>query len=241
MKKTIFILMLGALISFSCKTPNIAIGKQLKENTSVFEVSGRQGWQFNQVINYGEYTTSKIKRGWSLGYDIPFIIRFQGAKEKLSFQQNTPLSTVADVMCIGKFKNKELPVLNDFFAIELEYEDYFAGTIKNEKLNWDFIIYEPDGNTLNDVTSGKIVNQNNNNEQIYIKAVKKIEGQANWVNIDVNGFEFIKNNESIAAVSLLNNGRVWLRNDLSDDVKLVLSSVMTSLMVRHSMSESLNE
>lgn len=239
--KVILIAFVGSLLVSSCKTPNIAVSNQLKENTDVYEVKGRQGWQFNQVIRFGEYNTSKIKRGWSLGYDFPFAIRFQGAKEKLSYQQNTPFGKSADVFCIGKFKNTEIPILGDFFGISLQYEDYFAGSVKNNHLNWDFVIYEPDGNSLNNVTTGEIVNQSNKSEKITIKAVKKIEGQSNWVKIDVNGFEFIQNGKAIGAVSLLNNGRVWLSKDLSEDKKLLLTSVMSGLMVRHNMSEGLNE
>ena len=238
--KQVLQLMILVLI-VSCKTPDLVLSESLKENTSVFEVKGRQGWQFNQVLKYGDYSTSKIKRGWNLGYDFLFAIHFQGAKEKLNYTQKTPSGVEAQVFFIGKFRNVEIPLLDDFFAITLKYEDYFAGSIKNENLNWDFIIYEPDGNTLNDITSGEIVNQNNKAEKIIIKAVKKVEGQANWVNIDVNGYEFFLSGKAIGATSLLNNGRVWINNNVSDEVKLVLSSAMTGLMVRHSQSESLNE
>lgn len=229
------------ILMMSCKTPNLIVSKELQENVSVYEVTGRQGWQFNQVITYGDYTTSKVKRGWELGYNFPFVVHFQGAKEKLNYLQSTPFNNQAKVFCIGKFKNVEIPLIDDFFALTLEYEDYFAGSVKNETLNWNFILYNPDGNSLDNITTGKIINQQNKEEQIIIKAVKKIEGQANWINIDVNGFEFYKNKKAIAAVSLLNKGRVWLSDSMDKDTRLVVSSVITGLMVRHSQSESLNE
>ena len=88
---------------------------------------------------------------------------------------------------------------------------------------------------------GHIVDHSNKGEKITIRAVKKIKGQANWINIDVHGYEFVQSGRAIGAVSLLNNGRVWMNNEITDDTKLVLSSVMTGLLVRHSLSESLNE
>lgn len=48
---------------FSCKTPNIVVSNSLKTDTSIYEVHGRQGWQFNQVIKYGNFKTSKVQRG----------------------------------------------------------------------------------------------------------------------------------------------------------------------------------
>lgn len=249
MKKVIFMALLGALTMVACKTPNIAISKQLEENTSVYDVKGRQGWQFNQVINYGEYTTSKIKRGWSLGYDFPFAVRFQKAKEKLSYKQHTPFGTSADVLCIGQFKNTEIPILGNFFGISLDYEDYFAGSVKNSFLNWDFVVYNPDNNNVfkqneKAKTSGEIINSDNKEERIIIKPVHKVEGQfypKGTEGFNLYGFEFFENGKSIGAVSLVNNGRVWINNDISKDKKLVLSSVMTGLMVRHSMSEGFND
>ena len=229
------------LLIVSCKTPDLILSENLHQNTSVYEVKGRQGWQFNQTIEYGDYTTSKIKRGWSLGYNFPFAISFKGAKEKLSYSQSIPSGISAEVLCIGKFRNTEIPFLDDFFAITLKYEDYFAGSLKNEDINWNFIVYEPDGNSLQDITYGHIVDHSNKGEKITIRAVKKIKGQANWINIDVHGYEFVQSGRAIGAVSLLNNGRVWMNNEITDDTKLVLSSVMTGLLVRHSLSESLNE
>lgn len=242
MKTLIKVILYTLFLSIlSCKTPNILLSKNLKDDTSVYEIKGRQGWQFNQVLEYGKYYTSKIKRGWSLGYDFPFVVHFQGAKEKLNFKQSTPYGESAIVSCVGKFKNIEIPLLKDYFGLELDYQDYFAGSIKNKKLNWDFIIYNPDGNSIKDITSGMLINQNNKSEKIIIKAVKEIEGQANWINIDVNGYEFIYKDTSIGAISLLNNGRIWISNKIDNNTKLTLSSVMSSLAVRHSMSENLNE
>ncbi len=229
------------IVVFSCKTPDLVLSENLNQNTTVYDVKGRQGWHFNQTIRYGGYTTSKVKRGWNLGYNFPFAISFKGAKEKLNYTQSIPSGKSANVLCIGKFSATEIPLINDFFAITLKREDYFAGSIKNETINWDFIVYEPDGNSLEGITSGLIVNQNNKAEKITIRAVKKIKGQANWINIDVNGYEFIQNDKAIGATSLLNSGRVWISNDINDEIRLVLSSVMTGLIVRHSQSESLNE
>ena len=226
---------LSGILLVSCETPNIPVSQSLMHDASIYEVSGRQGLQINQIIKYGTFESSKVRRGWTHRYEIPFVLRFEGASEKLSFTQYIPADDSADVISIGRFKNIELPLLDDFFGIPLQYKDYFAGSIVNEHLNWNFIIYEPDGRSISDTTRGEIVNQYDMSESIQIRAIKEIEGQANWIQIDAYGFEFFKSGKSIGAVSLLNNGRVWIANDLDSKTKLIISSVMTGLLVRHSL------
>lgn len=239
-KKVSIIFALIALVTISCKSPNLVLSPNLSNETSVYEVKGRQGWQFNQVITYGDYTTSKVKRGWTSTYNVPFIVNFQGAKEKLSFTQYTPQGKSAEVFCVSKFKSSEIRLLNDFFSIPLEYENNFAGTIAADGINWDFIIYEPNADTFQDITYGDILNHNTN-EIIEIRGVKKVEGQANFMAAKVWGFEFFMNGKSIGAVSLINNGRVWLKNDLNEEIQLVLSSVITGLIVRHDVTEAIED
>ncbi|UTW67251.1 hypothetical protein KFE94_03805 [bacterium SCSIO 12643] len=225
----------------SCTTPNIVVSENLKTNTSVMDAKGRQGLQFNQVITFGDYNTSKVKRGWTLGYDISFVTRFKGAKEKLNFIQFTPEKR-AYVLAVGKFKSTELELLNGFLSYAFQYENYFAGSIIPSDTPsdvWEFIIHNPEGGTLGDFECGIAKDKNGN--EILIKGVREIEKQANWVKLDNFGFEFIYKDQAIGAVSTLNNGRVWIKNDISEELKLVLSCMSSSLLVRHSMQESVSD
>jgi len=225
----------------SCTTPNIIVSDNLKTNTTVMDAKGRQGLQFNQVITFGDYSTSKVKRGWTAGYDVSFVTRFKGAKEKLNFIQFTPEKR-AYVLAVGKFKSTELELLNGFLSYAFQYENYFAGSIiPSETPNdiWEFIIHNPEGGTSGDFECGLAKDKNGN--EIRIRGVRKIEKQTNWVKLDNFGFEFIYKDQAIGAVSTINNGRVWIKNDINDDLKLVLSSMSSSLLVRHSMQESVSD
>jgi len=233
---TITLFLLG-----SCKSPNLIFSGNLQDNTTVMNAKGRQGWQFNQVISFGDYTTSKIKRGWTKGGTWDFVLKFQKAEQKLSFTQNTPFGKSAEVLAVGRFKNAELPLFKDFLSFSLKYENTFVGTVipdDDESNNWDFIIHNPESGLPKDADCG-IIKDNNGNE-IVIRGVKKVQGQLNWMQLDNYGFEFIRNGQSIGAVSTINNGRVWLKNDIDDNTKLVLASIASSLLVRHSMQESVS-
>lgn len=235
MKNLILFLFIGILFA-ACSTPNIVVDESLKNNTSVMEAKGRQGWQINQVIKYGDYTTSKVKRGWTSVREINFIARFRKAKQKLSFMQNTPDGLQADVLAVSSFEATEISLLNGFLTYAPQYEDVFAGTILTEEKEWEFIIHNPEGSLPQDADCGVIRDTKGN--EILIRGVKKVEGQANWVQLDNFGFEFIRNGQSIGAVSTINNGRVWMKDNLRPELKLVLSSISSSLLLRHSMQES---
>lgn len=55
---------------------------------------------------------------------------------------------------------------------------------------------------------------------------------------DVYGYEFQLNGKVIGTVSTINNGKVWLKKDLPDDLKLVLASVSSGLMLRNNVEEN---
>lgn len=46
------------------------------------------------------------------------------------------------------------------------------------------------------------------------------------------GFEMVQNGKSIGAVSVINNGKVWVDKNLSADMKLVVASIASALMTK---------
>ena len=234
MKKT---LLLVSILSFivSC-TPDLVLNNDLKEKTEVMQVKGKQGFRIKQVISYGEFETSKVKRSWTTSYNIPLIVTFKGAKQKLSYLQVDGKRNVAEVFGASVYSEKEIGWLSEYFKIQLDYKSYYTGTIALDKgtNNWDYIIFNPNTAHWNNVTRGFA---RNGSEEIEIKGVKKLKGQASFMNLDVYGYEFIKNGRSIGAVSIVNNGRVWMRTDLDDETRLVLASLSSGLMLRDNIEE----
>ena len=239
MRKPITVIILFIIGLTSCKTPAIVVSDELKSNAAPMDVKGRQGFQFNQVITYGDFSTSKIKRGWTNSADIRFITHFSRAEEKLNFTQNAPDNRHAEVFAVGKFKSNEIELLNGFMSYSLAYDNSFAGTIipaDKETSSWEFIIHNPEASLPRDADCGAA--RDNHGNEILITGVKKLENQNSWFQMDNFGFEFLHNGHSIGAVSVMNSGKVWIRNDIPSELKLVVSSISTSLLVRHSMQES---
>jgi hypothetical protein len=231
MKPSIIIALLALTSLIACKTAEIPLDPALK--AEAMPVKGRNGWQIGQVIAYGDYTTDKVRRGWTKGYDIPFIVRFQGAKEKLSFTQFGPSGKQAEVACISKFKSTEIQLVNDFFGIPLKYENFFAGNIALDggRSNWDFIIHNPNGDFMREEASAGFAQ--NGSKRIEIQAIRGLEGQPNWMKeLTVYGHEFRLDGKVVGAVSTMNKGKVWIEQSLDAETKTVVAAIATGLLLR---------
>lgn len=237
--KRISLLPLIVILYFftACKPAQMMVSDQFSTQATVMEVEGRQGFRIKQVIRFGEYATSKIKRGWTVSYDIPFVVRFRGAKEKLSYSIGNSANQKLSVFCSSKFKEKEVGLLNDFFSLSVDYQNTFAGSIvRNEQEEvGSFIVYDPNGGGIENTTRGIL---NFKKKKIEIVGVRQLAGQkATWLNTEVYGYEFQENGKTIGAVSIINKGRVWMLPQLESELKLALAAVSTGLMVRNNVEE----
>lgn len=231
MKPTTIIALLALTSLFACRTAEIAVDPAL--NAEAMAVKGRNGLQIGQIIRYGEYTTDKVRRGWTKGYDIPFILRFRGAKEKLSFTQFGPANTEAEVACISKFKSTEVQLIGDYFDIPVEYQNYFAGNIALDagNTNWDFVIHNPNGDLFREHASAGFARSES--KRIEIEAIRGLQGQPDWMKkLAVYGHEFRMDGKVVGAVSTVNKGKVWIDQSLDAETKTVIAAVATGLLLR---------
>jgi hypothetical protein len=222
---------------FSCKPVEIAVDPSL--NAQPMPVKGRQGLQIGQVIRYGDFKTDKVHRGWTRSYDVPFVVRFRGAKEKLSFTQFGPESQAAEVSCISKFKSTEIMTVREYFSVPVKIENFFAGNISfgKDKPNWDFILYNPNGDFLREDASAGYIQ--NGSKRIELQAIRGLKGQADWMKqLTVYGHEFRYEGKVVAAVSTINNGKVWIDDSLDAETKTVIAAVATGILLRNDVEDT---
>lgn len=222
----------------ACKTPQMYVTPELLNNSETLAVSGRQGFRIGRSLSFGEYSTGKVRQGWVKGYDIPFFVRFQGMKEKLSFQQFDHSGQLADVFAAGKFRSTELPVVHDYFNIVLKEKNEFAGSVVlNEGLDvWEFLLYNPDGEAFRKNDAGFIRSETDWIKVTGISALQ--EGKS--LSAKFLGYEFILNGQPIGAVETINSGKVWLKEELPADLKLVLASLSSALLLRSNLEEKVD-
>jgi hypothetical protein len=222
----------------SCHPARLVYSPGLQSETAALSVKGRNGFQIGQKLSFGGYQTGKIRRGWTSGYEIPFRVSFRGAKEKLSYDLVSPDGARAEVSCISKFKAIEYQMVKDYFSIPLQVENFFAGNIflQESGTNWDFIVYNPEGGYLLGESSGYA---QNGAQRIDFIPIRKLEGQPAWLDpLTVYGYELALGEKVLGAVSLMNRGEVRLADGVDPELKLVVASLATGLLLRHSPADS---
>lgn len=230
MKNTLLAAFLLVLLG-ACADYNIKIDQDMRAEAQMMPVKGRQGLRINQKVSFGEFYTSRVRRGWTAKYNVPFMLRFQGAQEKLSFSQFDAQGNEAIISAVGKFRSTELPILGGYFGIPLKYKNYFAGNIylpKTEQM-FDFVVYNPEANFRLLPTSGLLKSPG---FEVEVVGVTQLDDRKVW-NIDNLGFEYKAEGRSVGAVQIFNNGKVWIRNGLPEEQKLVLAALSTALMIRN--------
>lgn len=220
-----------ALLTSACTTPAVKVDDSLQANSTPFMVEGKQGWLFNQKLTFGPYQTSKIDRGWTFSYELPFFVSFEGSREKIGFTQLDASGNSAEVNCVGKIR--QVTLMKELFGISAEYKNSFAGIIMLNKTPWEFIVYNPEEGTWGNETRGFIRNGSN---VIDILPVRELEEGKN-LSYQNLGFKFSRNDQVLGQVTVINKGEVRILNTLSDDEKLLLSGLSSALLVRSKLEE----
>lgn len=240
LRSSIALLALLCSLSACHVLKSIEVPEALRSDTLMMDVHGRQDLPFNQVIRFGDYGSSKIDRGWtqsrSREIESSFAVRFKTAKQKLGFSLHGPQGREAQVLAVSRFESNELGLLKDFSLTAYTHlVNTFAGTVipvQGSGGEWEFLVSNPEGGLPRDADAGRMFDKAG--RQILIRGVRKVEGAPGLWSGENYGFEFVQDGQTIGAVSLLGKGRVWLRQSLDEDTRLVVASVATALMVRQS-------
>ncbi|MCC7506825.1 MAG: hypothetical protein IT259_16085 [Saprospiraceae bacterium] len=226
-----FIALLALTSLMACRTAQVAVNPRL--DAKAMTVKGRNGLMIGQVIRYGDYRTEPVRRGWTKGYDIPFFVRFRGAKEKISYVQHGAAGLQADVFCVSKFKSTEIQWASEFFSIPLDYKNFFAGNINfgEGRPGWDFILHNPNGDFMREQESAGFAQ--NGARRIDITPIRGLQGQPDWMkSLAVYGHEFHLDGQVIGAVSTVNKGTVWIDESLDAETRTVVAAIATGLLLR---------
>ncbi len=238
---------------------DILINSDLKNNSEIFDVSGRQGWNFDQVIKFGDYSSSPVQRGFPEGKVVfsKLTGKISTAKEKLNYTQNAPSGKSAIVVCATDLDKNALNDFKNLAKMRLGSDETFAGSIviedkkddtkkanaKNASKNvWNFLVTNPDESLSQEGEPITGYIKSESGTMIDIRAVKKMEQQfAGMPNISNYGFQFYLNKKAIAAIATLNSGKVYFLKGISDDQKLIVASMATGLLLRSSMRKVTKE
>lgn len=140
------------------------------------------------------------------------------------------------MLAVSRFESNELGLLKDYsLTVSTREINTFAGSVipgQGAGGEWEFLVRDPEGGPRRESEAGRMFDKAG--RQILIRGVTKAEGAPGVWGRENYGFEFVQDGQTIGAVSLLGKGRVWLRQSLDANTRLVVASVATALMVRQS-------
>jgi hypothetical protein len=114
------------LLVIGCSTAKVPVSNDFSSKATRLPVKGLNGWQVNQQLNFGNYATSKIRRGWDFSSSLQYtkfrispeeaILRVfdistdnYSAKEKRNLQYSIYDGELAtDIYATEKFNEKQL-------------------------------------------------------------------------------------------------------------------------------------
>lgn len=155
------------LLTTACSTPKLAIPEQFSAVATKMHIKGLNGWMINQHLTFGNYQTSKVKRGWNTkttredrktdvtseqrimrAFNIQNANTTSNQKQKYQFSIEDG-NQVAEVFCSERMTTEEWQVFSNNrwlgdFAQTNNYQYSFSAAILPMKANeepWQLVVY----------------------------------------------------------------------------------------------------
>jgi hypothetical protein len=123
------ILFAALILLASCTAAKLSVPTQFSSQATKMGVKGINGWQVNQRLSFGNYNTSKIKRGWD------FNSSFQYTKFRIS-----PEEAILKVFAMDTYKNTNTQ--RNKFQYTLEDGNLVAEIYATEKFHEKQLVYK---------------------------------------------------------------------------------------------------
>lgn len=254
------LIILSLLAFIACTPARIGLDAQQWNEKQELSVKGRQGLLINQKLSFGEFKTVSVKRSWTRGgstfagwawgrpgyndYSVIIGTEYSSRKQSLRFELTDDKQNESSVFCVTKAysqdfvvgkPNSALNVVKDIFRIEDASESMFWVKLylKNDEQPWEMAI-DNEAAQMESKTYTGVVAQSKD-KYYTIHPVYQLAGKNNkmyTMPMGSMGYEIRnKNGKPLAAVSLIDNGRVYL-NPMDAEEKFLIANVCTALLLQ---------
>ena len=262
MKNTI-LLFTTALLLAACTPMQPALSIPDTQKKEPLAVKGRQGLLINQKLSFAEFQTTKVKRSWTKGGNsrvgvgnnpingvyIDLISKeYIERKQTFSFQLSDSLNNVSDVygasnfnaenLVLGSNPNSVINVLEDLYGRNDFSENvfYLQVFLNNETQPWELLL----DNQASQANKNYVGFFAKDATHYYtLQPLTKLEtkqGPRSTLMGSV-GFEILNpNNEVVAAVSLMDNGLVYLLTEDPNE-RFLLANLCAALLLQQNIAE----
>ena len=99
--------------------------------------------------------------------------------------------------------------MKDLLSFQIQTEDVFAASLysNQHQESWQLLLMNRDDTRKNGRYAGLLTNQN---KEVYeVLPVRKL-ANTNTIGNDIIGYDFLLNGKTLAAVEVINKGRIWI-------------------------------
>ncbi|WP_029034602.1 hypothetical protein [Salinimicrobium terrae] len=260
MKKISFLFLALLLIACAPVKPALSVSE-----TNAFPVKGRQGLLINQKLKFGDYKTSSVKRSWTRSgntrvdlisgqvadpsYPNLVAMDYADSEQSFYFSLSDPFGNAADVYAVSEFHAEDLQIGDNPNSVINILEDIFGGSgfsenlfylqvfLNDEVKPWQLLLDNHAAQITPEDYSGFFALTE---EKFYaLQPITHINGKKGVEKIIAGsiGYEiFNSKGESVAAVSLIDNGEVYLHTDDPSE-RLLLSSLCAALLLQEDIAQ----
>lgn len=236
MKLPAFGILIASLLAMASCTPiRIALDPGLQGQSSCYPVQGRQQLRLKPRLQYGPYSTIKVRRGAVTSYQVNFRVRFSGATQRMRILQRQKDDAAVDtIMTYARFKQSDVPLWQGRIALPLSYSHLMTGEIRcsGEPLA-EFVMFRPETTLRRQSLCGHL--DIPGQPLIEIHSIRTLEGNRRWLGATHAGLRYEQDGRVLGQISLLNRGEVCLASDLQPRVERCLAAMSTALLLKQNL------
>jgi hypothetical protein len=222
-------------------------------------VTGKDGWQFNRALRFGDFSTSAVgpttslstspsccnaSRSFSAGpFRQEFEARFISATSKLAVVQKGPSGLEATVRAINQSTSRNVEWATLWFGFptaiggESERRTSLEGTVEPigaDRPIWHFALFQdstqidlakPVGWAVDDAGRRVVIKHMPPPAGVPAIVLKMSHGVG-------PGFRFEMDGQLVGSVDLLPPNNVWMRDELSLELRMALAGLSTTLLLQ---------
>ena len=216
----------------ACTTARMARPPEFSASAVEMPVSGRQGFGFSESFRFGPYLVSDVNRGWRVTTSWG-ILGYGSSKSEqpFEFKLRAHDNAVRQAHCANGVRWKEME-LNNFMDtggdLEWELSSHALFTCEfsppDMKKSWKMVMKQETENLVMDGVLGDGANR------IFVKGTRELEGGA-WPLTEATGYLFYLDQDLVGGVDVLNQGAVWMKKDLSADMRGAVAAAASALLL----------
>jgi hypothetical protein len=260
MRPALFTAFVFTLTITACAPFKMAVHEDLQPAYDDYTVKGRQGILIKQKMSFGEFATDKVQRSWTkgnssrsgLGYIDPnrqewvniIGTEYINRKQTVRYSLNNG-GLQSDVYCVSRFNAKDFNIgRSENSVLNIGLDLLGAGgkssslyyvqiyTSSTDDRPWELALDNQESQGRPNKYVGYLAKSRN--EYYTLHPVSKVEmkGKTGNTLMGAVGFEFRnKEGKTLAAVSLIDNGRIYLGKTTAEE-RFLLANACTALLLQ---------